>query len=298
MRNRYQRHSTADEITEDFKANAREAFDAGARYMGAARDWFLQRAEEMQQRVFDQRFQSRKSEVDEEEDFLARAYRDAGRAARGEGADDVNDPIGTGGEGAGATRRGRHARAAWTGGSTPDWDREQGIERGRRGGPGRQGPAPHAYGYRGMGPRDYQRSDERIAEEINERLYESDAIDARDIAVQVNQGVALMTGTVPHRWMKHLAEDLAERCRGVTDVENQVRVQAQDTQEASAFTARSTVSSAIPTASEVQSPSSVASASASGRADTATKQTPPHVPSDTIGGGSRAATKPSGGTAH
>lgn len=291
MRNRYQQRTTADEIADDFKTNAREAFDAGARYMGAARDWFLERAEEMQQRVFDQRSQARP----EEDDFLTRAYRDAGRYWRGETAAAPEEPTMHGAEPAqrGRRRRGAHASSPMT-----DWDREQGIDEGRRSGRSghaRHGHAVHAYGYRGMGPRDYQRSDARIAEEINERLYESDAIDARDIAVQVNQGIVLMTGTVPHRWMKHLAEDLAERCRGVSDVENQVRVQQQDAPEHGAFAgARSTVSSANAEAA------SAAGTKATGKpADASSKRaTHVHEPGETIGTGSRAAPTPPGSTPH
>jgi hypothetical protein len=297
MRSRYQKRTTADEIAEEFKTNAREAFDIGARYMGAARDWFVERAEEMQQRVFDQGFRTRQAEVDEEEDFLARAYRDAGRQARGEAATPADDPV-TGGQDTGhGTPRG----ARGTRGGAPAWDREQGIQRGRRGGHTPEGHGVHAYGYRGMGPRDYQRSDARIAEDINERLYESDAIDARDIAVQVNQGIVLMTGSVPHRWMKHLAEDLAERCRGVNDVENQVRVQPQESTEHGAFaTARSTVSPAqTATAGNAEAGSAAAaSASATTRAEAGKKPTQVHESGETIGGGSRAATPPPGGTAH
>ncbi|PJJ99566.1 hypothetical protein CO641_07715 [Lysobacteraceae bacterium NML91-0213] len=79
-------------------------------------------------------------------------------------------------------------------------------------------------GHRGRGPKGYTRSDERIMEALCERLADDDDIDASDISVEVRDGVATLTGTVPHRWMKHRAEDLAEACGGVKDVENLVRV--------------------------------------------------------------------------
>jgi osmotically-inducible protein OsmY len=79
-------------------------------------------------------------------------------------------------------------------------------------------------GYRGLGPKNYTRSDERIRDDLNERLTDSDEIDASGISVDVNSGVATLTGTVEQRWMKHRAEDLAEACSGVRDVNNQIRV--------------------------------------------------------------------------
>ncbi|MET0289008.1 MAG: BON domain-containing protein [Pseudoxanthomonas sp.] len=299
MRNRYTQRTTADEIAEDFKTNAREALDAGTRYMGVARDWFLQRAEDMQQRLSEHRSQTRRGQPDVEEDLLAQAYRDAGRYARGDYRRPPQDTA-TGHE-EDEVARGR--RPASSAGTRPDWDREQGIPPAPKQGDGkhaRQGHAVHAYGYRGMGPRDYQRTDARIAEDINERLYDSDAVDARDIAVQVNQGIVLMTGTVPHRWMKHLAEDLAERCRGVADVENQVRVHHQSPEEHAAFSgARSTVSTHASVDGSTASSSAPGNASA-GQTDAGAPKRATHVhePGDTIGTGSRAATPPGGGTPH
>ncbi|HET7656561.1 MAG TPA: BON domain-containing protein, partial [Luteimonas sp.] len=79
-------------------------------------------------------------------------------------------------------------------------------------------------GYRGVGPRNYSRSDERIREDLNERLTEADDLDASDITVEVSNGVATLGGMVPQRWMKHRAEDLADGCTGVRDVRNQIRV--------------------------------------------------------------------------
>lgn len=85
-------------------------------------------------------------------------------------------------------------------------------------------------GFAGKGPKGYQRSDERIREDINDRLTQDDRLDAQDIEVQVRDGEVTLTGTVPDRQMKRLAEDLAESCSGVREVMNQLRVQSQDEQ--------------------------------------------------------------------
>lgn len=79
-------------------------------------------------------------------------------------------------------------------------------------------------GYRGVGPGNYSRSDERIREDLNERLTEADDLDASGITVEVSNGVATLGGVVEQRWMKHRAEDLADGCTGVRDVRNQIRV--------------------------------------------------------------------------
>ena len=86
-------------------------------------------------------------------------------------------------------------------------------------------------GYRGKGPKNYSRSDERIREDLNEKLTESDEIDASGISVEVNNGIATLTGTVEQRWMKHRAEDLAESCSGVRDVTNQISVKSQSSSQ-------------------------------------------------------------------
>lgn len=83
-----------------------------------------------------------------------------------------------------------------------------------------------ARGYRGVGPRNYSRSDDRIREDLNERLTEADDLDASDLTVEVSNGVATLSGSVDHRWMKHRAEDLADACIGVRDVRNQIQVRS------------------------------------------------------------------------
>ena len=81
--------------------------------------------------------------------------------------------------------------------------------------------------YRGMGPRSYTRSDERLLEDINERLTEDDYLDATEITVRCVNGVITLEGTVTERWMKHRAEDLADASSGVKQVDNRIQVQSQ-----------------------------------------------------------------------
>jgi osmotically-inducible protein OsmY len=78
--------------------------------------------------------------------------------------------------------------------------------------------------YRGRGPKNYQRPDDRIREDVCERLAEDHDVDATDIEVVVNGGVVVLSGSVQERFAKRMAEDLAESVRGVRDVENNIRV--------------------------------------------------------------------------
>ena len=104
---------------------------------------------------------------------------------------------------------------------------------------------PRATGFRGRGPLNYTRSDERIREDLNERLTDADDLDASGITVDVSNGVATLSGSVDERWMKHRAEDLADSCSGVRDVRNQIQVKSS-TQRASTYSSSATTASTIP----------------------------------------------------
>lgn len=77
--------------------------------------------------------------------------------------------------------------------------------------------------YAGRGPKGYQRSDERIREEINDRLTDHPDIDATEIEVKVEAGEVTLSGMVEDRHAKRLAEDIADGVAGVRDVNNQLR---------------------------------------------------------------------------
>ena len=98
---------------------------------------------------------------------------------------------------------------------------------------GEQGFGQSRYGYgheserrrrAGRGPKGYQRSDERLKEDICERLMNADHIDAGDVSVEVKDGKVSLEGTVSQRRMKHAIEDIVDDCIGVKDIDNRVRV--------------------------------------------------------------------------
>jgi hypothetical protein len=78
--------------------------------------------------------------------------------------------------------------------------------------------------HRGKGPRGYLRSDERIKEDVNDRLSDNPFIDATEIEVTVSNGEVTLTGSVDDRSDKRMAEDIAEAISGVKNVENKIRV--------------------------------------------------------------------------
>ena len=101
----------------------------------------------------------------------------------------------------------------------------QGGVGGGYGGSGMQGGnVGQGISHRGKGPQNWQRSDERIKEQVCEALSDDDHIDASNIEIQVKNGEVILTGTVEDRRTKRLAEDLIERMPGVKDVQNQLRV--------------------------------------------------------------------------
>jgi len=83
-------------------------------------------------------------------------------------------------------------------------------------------PGPHA----GRGPRGYQRSDDRIREELNDRLTAHGFIDATDIECQVKNGEVTLSGFVDSRETKRAAEHVAEDIPGVHDVHNNLRIRS------------------------------------------------------------------------
>jgi osmotically-inducible protein OsmY len=77
--------------------------------------------------------------------------------------------------------------------------------------------------HRGKGPKGYQRSDERIREDVSDRLSDDDRVDASDIEIDVNNCEVVLKGSVNTRDEKRRAEDLAESVSGVKNVENRLR---------------------------------------------------------------------------
>jgi hypothetical protein len=78
--------------------------------------------------------------------------------------------------------------------------------------------------FTGRGPKGYQRSDERIREEVCDRLTAHGLVDATDIEVRIQGGEVTLTGFVDTREAKRAAEDVAEELPGVREVHNQLRI--------------------------------------------------------------------------
>ncbi|VVE61730.1 transport-associated protein [Pandoraea captiosa] len=97
---------------------------------------------------------------------------------------------------------------------------------------GRPGTSPRGYGSQTtdmrhrQGPKGYSRTDERIREDVCERLCMAHELEVQDVSVQVRDGRVELQGSVPQRWMKHAIEDVADQCFGVQDVENRIRTQS------------------------------------------------------------------------
>jgi hypothetical protein len=75
----------------------------------------------------------------------------------------------------------------------------------------------------GRGPKGYRRSDDRVREEVCERIARS-GIDAGEVEVKVEDGEVTLEGSVARREEKRWLEDVAEDVFGVDQVHNRLRV--------------------------------------------------------------------------
>lgn len=119
--------------------------------------------------------------------------------------------------------RGRNERGLWdkTRDEVSSWFGDDDAER-RRDRDKQRGE------HSGKGPRGYQRSKERIMEDVCDRLTVDDRLDASDIEVNVDNNEVVLTGTVTSKEAKRRAEDLAEAIPGVRNVENRIKVVTPD----------------------------------------------------------------------
>ncbi len=76
----------------------------------------------------------------------------------------------------------------------------------------------------GRGPKGYVRSDERIREEVCERLMHHGRIDATNIEVAVREGEVILNGEVDSRRTKRLSEEILDDLPGIVDVSNRLRI--------------------------------------------------------------------------
>lgn len=94
--------------------------------------------------------------------------------------------------------------------------------------------------HRGRGPKGYKRSDERIREDVNDRMTDDPWLDASQIEVQVKACEVVLTGAVNSREDKRRAEMLAESVSGVDNVQNSIRVEQQAADQTYGMTSQST----------------------------------------------------------
>lgn len=102
------------------------------------------------------------------------------------------------------------------------WGQQQGRAAGERA--GEEG----GRGYRGRGPKNYVRADDRICEEINDLLMASDEVDPSEVEVHVEHGEVILRGTAQSKEEKRRMEDLAGGVLGVQEVLNHLRIRRRD----------------------------------------------------------------------
>lgn len=78
--------------------------------------------------------------------------------------------------------------------------------------------------HRGKGPKNYNRSAERIKEDASDRLAKDSLVDASNIELQVKDNELVLSGTVDTRFEKRRAENLVENVSGIKNVQNNLRV--------------------------------------------------------------------------
>jgi hypothetical protein len=77
--------------------------------------------------------------------------------------------------------------------------------------------------HRGKGPRGYRRSDERIMEDIIDRLNADRALDLSEIEIEVRDGDIYLSGNGRDRITRHRIEDIVNNVPGVKNIENAIR---------------------------------------------------------------------------
>jgi osmotically-inducible protein OsmY len=82
--------------------------------------------------------------------------------------------------------------------------------------------------HKGKGPRDYHRSEDRIREDVCDRLADDDYVDASDIRIEIHNDEVILSGNVSSREEKRRAEDIVESVSGIRNVENRIRVGKSD----------------------------------------------------------------------
>jgi hypothetical protein len=149
-------------------------------------------------------------------------YRESHSGSRQMGAYEYDDDMG----------RGQQFGRQWGYSEGNDWPQEETYGQPRSWGGLRQADDDYERrrlrqwfeDHSGRGPRSYQRADERILDDINERLTVNPDIDASNVDVASESGTVILRGTVDCRHSKRLAEDIAEGVYGVKEVHNELHI--------------------------------------------------------------------------
>ena len=82
--------------------------------------------------------------------------------------------------------------------------------------------------YSGLGPKGYKSSDERIREDVCDKLQKHSLVDASEIEVDVSDGCVYLKGYVSSRNIKRLAENAIQNISGISDVQNLLKIKQYD----------------------------------------------------------------------
>lgn len=134
------------------------------------------------------------------------------------GYTDTSGAVGRGAS-SGFGSSGEHPASAWSGGFGSGFGGSYG-----RGMTAQEPRWGTGQSHAGRGPRSYQRSDDRVREDVNECLTADPRIDASEIDVRVQNGEVILSGSVDERRTRRLAEEIIENLPGVRDVRNELRV--------------------------------------------------------------------------
>lgn len=150
-----------------------------------------------------------------DESFGDRGYSERGREGWGQSQSGQNYGQGSGGDYGRAM--GGQARANWP--QRHDYSSTYGNSPSSN-----YGSGGGLSGAKRQGPKGYTRSDDRLKDDVCDRLMQHHELDISAISIEVQDGKVTLEGSVPDRWMKHHIEDVVDGCNCVKDVENRIRI--------------------------------------------------------------------------
>jgi hypothetical protein len=78
--------------------------------------------------------------------------------------------------------------------------------------------------YSGIAPKNYRRSDERIFDEVCDRLMIHGEIDPTNIDILVKNAEVTLSGVVPNKKMKRAIEEVVDHVAGVLEIKNELKI--------------------------------------------------------------------------